>query len=229
MGKGYDHTFVINGYDKDDAEGNMKYCATVFEPTSRRRMDVFTTEPGVQFYTGNWMHVVAGKKCKRGVSLAQRTGLCLETKHFPDCPNQPQFPSTVLAPLATYKSATVHRFSVGSPLRKPKWRNIKTMKPDSKNVNLKLKCVSCEKMASSWEVVAGDDSGIVKLLLRNSEQAELCKSGAGLRVQNARVVMVDGFIRLLIDKWAVLKADSESASMEVNSKNDVSAVEYELK
>ena len=82
---------------------------------------------------------------------------------------------------------------------------------------------------SSWDVVAGDDSGIVKPFIRNSEQAELCKNGAGLRVQNARVGMGDGFIRMLIDKWAVLKADSESASLEVNLKNDVSSEGYELK
>ena len=103
--KGYDHTFVLNG-----RSGQMKLGARVYEPSSGRVMEVLTTEPGLQFYTGNFLDgTITGK---RGAVYRRRHGLCLECQHFPDSPNQPQFPTTVLKPGQTYTQTTVYRFSV---------------------------------------------------------------------------------------------------------------------
>lgn len=105
FGMGYDHCWVLNG-----EEGEMKLAATVHEPTSGRLMEVFTTEPGIQFYTGNFLNGrLTGKS---GVAYKQRYGLCLETQHFPDSPNQPQFPSVVLNSGETYQTKTTYKFSV---------------------------------------------------------------------------------------------------------------------
>jgi aldose 1-epimerase len=101
-GKGYDHTFVLN---KKGAE--LALAATVSESTTGRKMEVWTTEPGVQFYTGNFL---TGKPGKGGKPYQYRSGFCLETQHFPDSPNKPAFPSTVLKPGETYKSTTVYKF-----------------------------------------------------------------------------------------------------------------------
>jgi len=104
-GKGYDHTWVVNG-----APGQLRLAARVFEPTSRRVMEVLTTEPGVQFYTGNFLDgTLTGKD---GAVYRRRHGLCLECQHFPDSPNKPQFPSTVLKTGDQYTQTTVYRFSV---------------------------------------------------------------------------------------------------------------------
>lgn len=104
-GKGYDHTFVLKG-----AEGEMALSATVYEQSSGRYLEVFTTEPGVQLYTGNFLN--GNLVGKGGVAYQHRWGLCLETQHFPDSPNQPQFPSVLLKQEETYKTSTVYRFSV---------------------------------------------------------------------------------------------------------------------
>ena len=87
----------------------MSLAARVDEPTSGRVMEIYTTEPGVQFYTGNFLDgtVTAG-----GKAYQKHDGFCLETQHYPDSPNQPDFPSTVLKPGETYKQMTVHKFSV---------------------------------------------------------------------------------------------------------------------
>ena len=101
---GYDHNFVLDG-----EAGEMKLAARVTEPTSGRVMEVRTTEPGVQFYTGNFLDgSITGKD---GVVYEKRTGFCLETQHFPDSPNQPDFPSTILRPDEEYTSRTVFTFS----------------------------------------------------------------------------------------------------------------------
>jgi aldose 1-epimerase len=71
-------------------------------------MEVLTTEPGMQFYTGNFLN---GLKGKNGHSYPKRSGLCLETQHYPDSPNRPEFPSTTLRPGETYESTTIYRFS----------------------------------------------------------------------------------------------------------------------
>jgi aldose 1-epimerase len=104
-GKGYDHNFVLNGQ-----MGTMRQIVRVVEPKSGRVMEVSTTEPGVQFYTGNFLD--GTNKGKGGKAYAFRTGFCLETQHFPDSPNHPAFPSTLLEPGKTMKSSTVYKFSV---------------------------------------------------------------------------------------------------------------------
>ena len=102
---GYDHNFVLTR-----AGDGLAHAARVVEPKSGRTLDVATTEPGVQFYTGNFLDgTIAGKS---GHVYAQRTGFCLETQHFPDSPNQPTFPSTILRPGSTYTSRTVYTFGV---------------------------------------------------------------------------------------------------------------------
>jgi aldose 1-epimerase len=103
-GKGYDHNYVLNGQ-----MGTLRRAARVTEPTSGRVMEVHTTEPGVQFYTGNFLD--GSLTGKQGAVYKFRTGFCLETQHFPDSPNQPSFPSTVLKPGQTYRSKTEYRFS----------------------------------------------------------------------------------------------------------------------
>ena len=103
FGAGYDHNYVIDR----DADG-LALAATVSEPETGRVMDVLTAEPGVQFYSGNFLdghHIGKG-----GVGYQHRSGLCLETQHYPDSPNQPDFPSTVLRPGETYKTSTVYKF-----------------------------------------------------------------------------------------------------------------------
>jgi aldose 1-epimerase len=104
FGLGYDHNFVLNR----PADG-LSLAATVDEPTTGRHMEVLTTEPGVQFYSGNFLNgTVSGAG---GTVFQHRAGLCLETQHFPDSPNKPDFPSTVLEPGQTYRTTTVYRFS----------------------------------------------------------------------------------------------------------------------
>ena len=84
-------------------------AAKVEEPTTGRVLEVFTTEPGIQFYTGNFLD--GAIKGKGGKVYARRNGLCLETQHFPDSPNKPKFPSTTLRPGQKFQSETVYRFS----------------------------------------------------------------------------------------------------------------------
>ena len=103
---GYDHNFVLDGDDSDEPV----LAARVVEPRSGRVLEVFTTEPGVQFYTGNGIH--HGLPGKGGHVYAQHAAFALETQHFPDSPNHPEFPSTVLRPGQEYRSRTVYRFSV---------------------------------------------------------------------------------------------------------------------
>ncbi|MGF7141148.1 aldose epimerase family protein [Roseimarinus sediminis] len=103
LGKGYDHTYVIDG-----KAGDLRLAATVYSPVSGIKMEVLTDEPGVQLYTGNYMN--GTEIGKSGKAYLQRSALCLETQHYPDSPNQPQFPSVVLAPGETYRQTTVHRF-----------------------------------------------------------------------------------------------------------------------
>ncbi|TLU99127.1 aldose epimerase family protein [Dyadobacter luticola] len=102
-GGGYDHCWVI----KRSEPGLMKF-ATVKDPESGRVMEVFTTEPAVQFYTGNFLD---GKLQGKGATYVKRFGLCLETEHYPDSPNHPQFPTTVLKPGETYQTTTKYQFS----------------------------------------------------------------------------------------------------------------------
>ena len=93
-----------------NTEGGMRLAATVTEPTSGRVMEVLTTEPAIQFYTGNFLNGTV--KGKNGVMVNRRTGLCLETQHYPNSPNQAKFPSTLLSPNEVYQTTTVYKFSV---------------------------------------------------------------------------------------------------------------------
>ena len=105
FGKGYDHNFVLHRQN-----GGLTMAARVTEPSSGRVMEVLTTEPGLQFYTGNFLDsTIHGKGAK---VYGRRSAFCMETQHFPDSPNQPKFPSTVLKPGQQYQSTTVYRFSV---------------------------------------------------------------------------------------------------------------------
>jgi aldose 1-epimerase len=110
-GQGYDHNFVLGGL-KPDAAGSVRKAARLVDPISGRSLDISTTEPGVQFYSGNFLD--GSIKGKGGRAYARRSGLCLETQHFPDSPNRPDFPSTVLRPGAEYRSRTVFSFGVTS-------------------------------------------------------------------------------------------------------------------
>jgi len=105
FGSGYDFNYVIN---KEPDE--LAFAASAFEPESGRYMEVLTTEPGIQLYTGN--HLKGTEIGNRGVPYTERTGFCLETQHFPDSPNQPGFPSTLLVPGDVYESTTIYKFSV---------------------------------------------------------------------------------------------------------------------
>src|SRR5687767_9407521 len=104
FGNGYDHNFVING-----RMGTLRQAAIVTEPGSGRVMEVWTTEPGVQLYTGNFLD--GSFVGKSGKSYQRRSGFCLETQHYPDSPNKPNFPTTTLKKGATFKSTTIYRFS----------------------------------------------------------------------------------------------------------------------
>jgi aldose 1-epimerase len=105
FGSGYDFNYVIN-----KEPGELAFAASAYEPESGRYMEVFTTEPGIQLYTGN--HLRGNEIGNSGKPYSARTGFCLETQHFPDSPNQPDFPSTLLEPGEIYKSTTVFKFSV---------------------------------------------------------------------------------------------------------------------
>jgi aldose 1-epimerase len=101
---GYDHNFVLNN------EGKYAKVAELFDQVTGRFMEVFTTEPGIQFYSGNFLDgKIVGET---GLVYSKHHGLCLETQHFPDSPNQPEFPNTILKPGDTYKQFTVYRFGV---------------------------------------------------------------------------------------------------------------------
>ncbi|MEO8606600.1 MAG: aldose epimerase family protein [Chloroflexota bacterium] len=103
-GRGYDHNFVINRQD----HSSLAKAVWVYAPSTGRTMEVWTTEPGVQFYTANFLDgTLVGSS---GGMYRQGDALCLETQHFPDSPNQPNFPSTTLKPGDTYKSTTVYEF-----------------------------------------------------------------------------------------------------------------------
>nr|WP_222841420.1 aldose epimerase family protein [Hymenobacter sp. BT188] len=102
---GYDHNWVLKG-----TGSGMHQAALVYEPTSGRTMTITTDQPGVQFYTGNFLDgTLTGKG---GTKYVKNAGFCLETQHFPDSPNQPKFPNTILKPGETLRSSTVHQFGV---------------------------------------------------------------------------------------------------------------------
>src|SRR6266699_4986899 len=105
IGHGYDHNFVL----RRAAGAPISLAARVVEPNTGRVLEVWTTEPGVQFYTGNFLDGTA--RGKGGLTYARRSAFCLETQHFPDSPNQPKFPSVVLNPGEKYSTTTTYKFT----------------------------------------------------------------------------------------------------------------------
>ncbi|MCX7725416.1 MAG: galactose mutarotase [Chitinispirillaceae bacterium] len=103
-GGGYDHNFVLN------SNGSLSHVAMVYSSKSGIKLDVFTTEPGMQFYSGN--NINCKREGKNGIVYKKRDGFCLETQHFPDSPNKPHFPSVVLRKGAIFKSTTIYSFSI---------------------------------------------------------------------------------------------------------------------
>jgi aldose 1-epimerase len=112
VGRGYDHNWVL-----DSGGGKLALAARVYEPVTGRVLEVYTTEPGMQFYSGNFLDgSITGKG---GQVYQKRSGFCLETQHFPDSPNKPGFPTTELEPGRTYKTTTIYKFSA-TPKTSPK-------------------------------------------------------------------------------------------------------------
>lgn len=101
---GYDHNFVL-----DSSPDSLQLAATLYEPESGREMKVYTTEPGVQFYSGNFLD--GSFQGPDGTPFVKHGGLCLETQHYPNSPNEPGFPSTILRPAETYNTVTIYQFS----------------------------------------------------------------------------------------------------------------------
>ena len=107
IGRGYDHNWVLDRRSPTDT--SMIRAARVQEPDSGRVLEIFTTEPGIQFYSGNFLDgTLVGTS---GRMYRQGDGFALETQHYPDSPNKPNFPSTVLRPGQVYKTSTIYQFS----------------------------------------------------------------------------------------------------------------------
>ena len=104
-GAGYDHCFVLNKHE----EGELSFAARLTEPESKRTLEVYTTEPGMQVYSDNWAD---GYKGQHGATFPRRSAICFECQHFPDSPNHTYFPSVVLNPGQQYKQKTIYRFGV---------------------------------------------------------------------------------------------------------------------
>lgn len=100
---GYDHNFVLNDWD-----GTLRLAARLYEPVSGRALEILTTEPGIQFYSGNFLD--GSLIGRNGVAYEKYAGLCLEPQHFPDAPNHSNFPSTVLRPGEEYRHTSIYRF-----------------------------------------------------------------------------------------------------------------------
>lgn len=107
FGGGYDHNFILIG-----KKGVLRLAASLSDPVSGRQLEVWTEEPGLQFYSGNFLNDMDDRA---GLDCNFRSGLCLETQHFPDSPNQPAFPSTILRPGEVYETRTVFRFQIICP------------------------------------------------------------------------------------------------------------------
>jgi len=105
IGHGYDHCYVLNKTQPND----LSYAAKCIDPITKRTLEVYTTEPGVQLYTGNWLN---GFKGAHGATFPARSGVCFEAQHFPDSPNRTYFPSVILTPEETYRQTTIYKFGV---------------------------------------------------------------------------------------------------------------------
>lgn len=103
-GKGYDHNYELNNYD-----GSLRWVAKAIDKVSGRKLDIYTTEPGMQLYTSNYLD---GSLKNKNIIFTEQMGLCFETQHYPDSPNQPSFPSTLLNPGEVFESTTIYKFSI---------------------------------------------------------------------------------------------------------------------
>jgi aldose 1-epimerase len=103
FGNGYDHNWVLTGYT-----GKVQKAAELYEPTSGRLMTVYTDQPGIQFYSGNFLN---GRDKGKGAAYQKRSGVCLEAQCFPDSPNKPEFPSATLKPGEIYHQTTIYQFT----------------------------------------------------------------------------------------------------------------------
>ena len=108
---GFDHNLILSKKGNDADSSREHQAATVYDPSSGRYMEVFTTQPGIQFYSGNFLNGDL-QTTKGGQRYVAHAGLCLETQHYPDSPNESSFPSTILKPGETYRETTVYKFSV---------------------------------------------------------------------------------------------------------------------
>jgi aldose 1-epimerase len=106
-GNGYDHNYLLN---KDQNKNELTFAGSIYEPVSGRYLECFTTEPAVQLYSANFLN--SDIKGKRGVAYTPHSGVCLETQHYPDTPNHPEFPGTLLRPGEELQSTTIYKFSV---------------------------------------------------------------------------------------------------------------------
>ncbi len=104
FGRGYDHNWVLRNY-----QGKVRKAAQVYDPKSGRVLTVFTDQPGLQFYSSNFLD--GSIKGKHGVAYQHRSALCLEAECFPDSPNKPEFPSSVLKPGGIYRQTTIYQFT----------------------------------------------------------------------------------------------------------------------
>lgn len=105
-GRGYDHTFILN----KASDNEYAFAGVCESPKTGIKMEMYTTEPGVQMYTGNWM--TGNFKAKNGHSYPERSAVCFETQHFPDSINKPDYPSVVLKPEDVFESRTTYRFTL---------------------------------------------------------------------------------------------------------------------
>jgi aldose 1-epimerase len=119
---GYDHNWVLN-----KADDGLVLAAAVFEPFSGRVLETYTTQPGIQFYSGNFLD--GSLSGPDGIVYDKRSGFCLETQHFPDSPNQPHFPSTNLKPGEQYRQTTIYKFSALAVSPKPRQRKSGNVQP----------------------------------------------------------------------------------------------------
>jgi aldose 1-epimerase len=106
IGKGFDHNFVLPQH-----EHSPQLAVTAIEPTTGRKLEVYTTEPGLQFYSANWTKGIEGKN---GIIHEDYDAICFEAQKFPDSPNKPSFPSALLMPEEEYSQETIYRFSVAN-------------------------------------------------------------------------------------------------------------------
>lgn len=237
-----DSSGTSSGKGKGKGKGQRPgYCVNVCFTLKEGKMDEFlkviladqkatrASEPGnLEFVIGedtsdpNTFHLYEKYKGEAGFQAH------LKTPHFEEWDKFVKSEPFVKGPEVLF----YHEVPLKAPLKKPKFGKVSSLNPDSKGLNLMLKCVKCEEVeagaAKMWEAVLGDDTGVVTFRLRDSTHADLCKPGSSLRIQNAKVVMFNGRIRVVADKWSVLKTADEKLDFEPKTAKDISETEFEL-